>query len=94
MPDRLAPDFASTEREGFVGSILFCVDCRAVHRIAPVDSAVIFLSDGTPSTVEPYQVFLGEHVHHHLRWLRRESEAQPPSYPHRDDVLDSYKGHA
>ncbi len=93
MPDRLSPALASAEREGFVGSVLFCADCKAAHRIAPVDSAVIFLSDGTPSTIEEYQVFLGQHVHHRLRWLRRRSDVPAPSHPRTEDVFD-YKGDA
>jgi hypothetical protein len=92
MRDRLAPGLASVEREGFVGSVLFCADCKAAHRIAPADSAVIFLSDGTPSTIEDYQVFLGVHVHHRLRWLRRGSDLQAPSRPRTEDVFDSHEG--
>lgn len=85
---------AVTRREGFVGSVLFCADCNAIQTITETDSAVIFLSDGTPSTIESYQVFLAAHVHHLLRWLHDASDAQAPPPPRNEDVRDAHKGQA
>ena len=78
---RIAPDLAA-----FNGAFLYCTDCSAAHRISASDRSAIYLDDGTPTPVDDLQRFLGAHVEHRFRLLRRSSDAEMLSHARWDPM--------
>jgi hypothetical protein len=78
---RIPPDLAA-----FNGAFLYCTDCSAAHRISQTDRSPIYLDDGTLTSADDLQRFLGAHVEHRFRLLRRSSDAEMLSHARWDPM--------
>jgi len=78
---RIPPDLAA-----FNGGFLYCADCSSAHRISQSDRSAIYLDDGTATPADDLRRFLGAHVEHSFRLLRRSSDAEMLSHARWDPM--------